>query len=1207
MTAAGRCERFNRSPEERRSPPTGVPAMPTLIRSCRYAATLLIAIVATAVLAASARADTTITPTEGAPFSGEIGTGGSQCGVGSFQASTAVILWGDGASSDATETLDPASNEISLSGTHTYAEAGSYSGSFDATYTCNGAAAGFRGAFTATVADAPLSAQGTSFTATPGVAFSGTVATVTDANPDAVAADLTATIAWGDGTTGAGTVTVTSAGAFTVTGGHTYASPSPTPLTVTVTVDDSGGATATATGSATVGVPVTMTMTATTTTPTGTGTTPVAPTPPPPALPVVGASFTVSGIGAGTATLDAGGSAPVGAIVARYDWSVPGAGGDIVCPGDEPVLELHTAAGLSQSVSLTAVDATSGVTTTIAHPLQIPARPGAGRAQLVTGLCLSPSSPPVPPLDRDTAPRSGLLQNADGAPPVACADDVEFGAVDVHGCLSPIPNAQQLPGGLTEGLERLLCRAHAAVFCLLDFTNITNTVNRALLGHARRAAAVRPQLASIAQQTVVNALANGVVPDYYSWNAVSLDGIDVVPQGGVPLLIIPSANAIVSSQVKLYLDGHLMTPAAIPLALYAPDAGGRLGQITLPHALPVIGSLPFTGSISVDLHRAHSLLPNGDTCQYACAALTVAASLPGVFSDDDGNGLSASGVVTADDPDGVALDSLEIKIPAAQLAGIGVSDLDIRYRAGDDSLHAQATFDLFEAAGQITGVIDLSHGSFQDASLDWDAGDGPGIDLGGPLDISLVHLGGSVALDPTVISANAAISGGPNVLGCSLIGINGAVTLHFSPFAFDADADGYLLCQHVAHEFLHFDDSGYFAFGGQIDIHFLIFEIEGGMSVAVDVPQGHFQYDGNEDACLNIFGGHFCLGGEVVVSDRGIGVCADLGFVHAGGGIQWPAHGLIFFDTCDIGKFRSLGYVTAAGNAPRDFRIPPGQRVAVIGVAGSGDAPDVTLTGPGGRTIATPAAGFIKMPQDVVVRDDQQTDTTYFFINHPEAGAWRATPVAGSPAITGIEQAASLPTPEVHAGVRPAPGRREQLHYTVKPIPGQTVTFAERAPNHSFRVIGTAHGDAGRLTFTPSDQLARPRTILALVSQDGHPRTDLTVARFTAPRPLPLSAPRALRVTRDPAGLRVRWHRVAGAARYLLAVRAGAGAARHVSTTTTSATIAGVQRLRAVTVTVAGRPESHWAGATGRRATVKIAAGGRPAPHRVHPIELHHR
>ena len=105
-----------------------------------------------------------------------------------------------------------------------------------------------------------------------------------------------------------------------------------------------------------------------------------------------------------------------------------------------------------------------------------------------------------------------------------------------------------------------------------------------------------------------------------------------------------------------------------------------------------------------------------------------------------------------------------------------------------------------------------------------------------------------------------------------------------------------------------------------------------------------------------------------------------------------------------------------------------------------------------------------------------------------------------------------------------------------------------------------------------------------MVSQDGHPRTDVMVARYRAPRPAMLPAPGRLRVRRINDTLRVSWRAVAGAASYLIDVRVGRRRVLHAIARRTAVTVTGVPITAAVTVTVAGRRRSHWAGAPGRRA-----------------------
>ena len=75
---------------------------------------------------------------------------------------------------------------------------------------------------TTAILDAPLSATGTTAYAGVSTASGLSVATFTDADPNAGASSYTAAINWGDGTSGAGVV-AESSGMFTVSGTHAYA------------------------------------------------------------------------------------------------------------------------------------------------------------------------------------------------------------------------------------------------------------------------------------------------------------------------------------------------------------------------------------------------------------------------------------------------------------------------------------------------------------------------------------------------------------------------------------------------------------------------------------------------------------------------------------------------------------------------------------------------------------------------------------------------------------------------------------------------------------------------------------------------------------------------------------------------------------------------------------------------------------------------
>ncbi len=99
--------------------------------------------------------------------------------------------------------------------------------------------------------DPPLTAAGTTMSASQGEAFTGVVATFTDADALASASDYTTSIKWGDGTTTAGQVTEDASRTFYVLGSHTYAAGG-SGLAIAVTIADKDGSTVQASSTANV-------------------------------------------------------------------------------------------------------------------------------------------------------------------------------------------------------------------------------------------------------------------------------------------------------------------------------------------------------------------------------------------------------------------------------------------------------------------------------------------------------------------------------------------------------------------------------------------------------------------------------------------------------------------------------------------------------------------------------------------------------------------------------------------------------------------------------------------------------------------------------------------------------------------------------------------------------------------------------------------
>jgi hypothetical protein len=168
-----------------------------------------------------------VTGTEGFPFTGTVATFSDA--TGGVGGNRATINWGDGHAGDGTLTA-AAGGGFNVVGTNTYA----VPGTFLLTVTVSGQdAASAQGQ--ATVAAVSPHATGTTITPTAGQAFTGVVASFTDAYPGLGAGDYVATIAWGDGHSTAGTIGANRDGGFDVVGTNVF-DPSGSPRSITVTI-----------------------------------------------------------------------------------------------------------------------------------------------------------------------------------------------------------------------------------------------------------------------------------------------------------------------------------------------------------------------------------------------------------------------------------------------------------------------------------------------------------------------------------------------------------------------------------------------------------------------------------------------------------------------------------------------------------------------------------------------------------------------------------------------------------------------------------------------------------------------------------------------------------------------------------------------------------------------------------------------------------
>src|SRR5207302_714891 len=172
------------------------------------------ATVADAGLTASAK---TVSPTEGAAFSGVVASFIDADPNGIVADYSATITWGDGHSSAGTIAANASGCDVR--GLNNSVEEGRYPVAVSILDT---GGAGIGASSTATVADAGLTASAKTVTPTEGAPFSGVVASFTDADPAGTATDYSATIYWADGHSPDGTITGNGSG-IDVSGSNTYA------------------------------------------------------------------------------------------------------------------------------------------------------------------------------------------------------------------------------------------------------------------------------------------------------------------------------------------------------------------------------------------------------------------------------------------------------------------------------------------------------------------------------------------------------------------------------------------------------------------------------------------------------------------------------------------------------------------------------------------------------------------------------------------------------------------------------------------------------------------------------------------------------------------------------------------------------------------------------------------------------------------------
>jgi Bacterial Ig-like domain (group 1) len=177
-----------------------------------------------------------VSATEGQSFTGPVATFHDPDTSALASEYSATIDWGDLGPTSSGTIISNGGGDFTVTGTHTYAEEGTYPVTVTITDLDNASNTATTRS-TATVADAALAAACISPLTVSPQSFAGGTATFTDADPNGIVTDYTSTIDWGDASAvSSGTISGgPGSGPYTVSGSHTYTSTGFFTVTTTVT------------------------------------------------------------------------------------------------------------------------------------------------------------------------------------------------------------------------------------------------------------------------------------------------------------------------------------------------------------------------------------------------------------------------------------------------------------------------------------------------------------------------------------------------------------------------------------------------------------------------------------------------------------------------------------------------------------------------------------------------------------------------------------------------------------------------------------------------------------------------------------------------------------------------------------------------------------------------------------------------------------
>jgi hypothetical protein len=604
-------------------------------------------------------------------------------------------------------------------------------------------------------------------------------------------------------------------------------------------------------------------------------------------------------------------------------------------------------------------------------------------------------------------------------------------------------------------------------------------------------------------------------------SAISLNGLEIVPDAGARIFVDPHVHTIVTQgAVRVIAQGAGSNPVTLwhgPLHVTVPDGadvGATLFDFPMDEFAANVEGFGISARAKVVLTKDGVRIP-------------VDLEMPDYFG-----GITGHADLVVDAKSGLHLDTLNFNIADVDIGALEVKDAHVQYMSLGEKWDGGATLIVPGPGVSVGAELHFAHGAFNGGNFR--IAEFPGIPVFTDVFLGEIRIG--FQLHPVVFTGGVTFGFEPIAPPDTYaIGVRGDFQIEVGPpVVVQITGSGAVFGIDIAHAFFRYSSDGTLRILGDVTIG----DPPGlGISGALKFGIIGKAFGGSIAARACAFG--FCDEVAVAANQRGLAVCLG-----APGSISHDWADAIYsikvhiFD-CVADQYGAPAGTSAVrrasdGAVGQTFTVPAGASSYTVAVSGNGGVPRVSLLGPAGapvafgdpRNRATAAATLPGSPG---------SNTTYVGLNHPKAGTYTVVPAGGSPAIAGLRVSRGYATPKVTATLS-GKGRMWTLRYRVSgDAPGTSIAFVERGPAGDVP-IGIARGARGTLRFASGKGPGGRRVILAEATRGGTPLISPEVAHYTAPAIPRPGAVGHLRASRTRGTLIVRFTGAPGAKTYTVKI-----------------------------------------------------------------------